>query len=131
MRAPSAIEWAGLARSVPQRGLLPATQPAPDRARCHQVGPGSVRSIAGFYCRQIFAPRDDPQLAQLSALARLSEAIRLRLEDSTPDGLVIRCSKFRKSRLVPLHDTARAGLERYLQQRCPYAPDAVAKRRDF
>ena len=48
---------------VPQRGLLPATQPAPDRTRCHQVGPGSVRSIAGFCCRQIFAPRDDPQLA--------------------------------------------------------------------
>jgi integrase len=35
---------------------------------------------------------------------------------------VIRCSKFRKSRLVPLHETARAGLERYLQRRCPYAP---------
>src|SRR5204862_822580 len=43
---------------------------------------------------------------------RVSEAIHLRLDDITPDGLVIRCSKFRKSRLVPLHDTARAGLER-------------------
>lgn len=53
---------------------------------------------------------------------RVSEAIRLRFEDITPDGLVIRCSKFRKSRLVPLHDTARAGLERYLQRRRPYAP---------
>lgn len=36
--------------------------------------------------------------------------------------LVIRCSKFRKSRLVPLHDTARAGLERYLLRRCAFAP---------
>jgi integrase len=53
---------------------------------------------------------------------RASEAIRLRLQDITPDGLVIRCSKFRKSRLVPLHETARDGLERYLQHRCPYAP---------
>jgi integrase len=53
---------------------------------------------------------------------RVSEAIRLRLQDITPDGLVIRCSKFCKSRLVPLHDTARAGLERYLRRRCPYAP---------
>jgi integrase len=44
------------------------------------------------------------------------------LQDITPDGLVIRCSKFCKSRLVPLHDTARAGLERYLRRRCPYAP---------
>jgi integrase len=53
---------------------------------------------------------------------RVSEAIWLRLDDMTPDGLVIRSTKFRKSRLVPLHETARAGLERYLQQRRPYAP---------
>ncbi len=53
---------------------------------------------------------------------RVSEAIRLRYHDVTPDGLVIRVTKFQKSRLVPLHETARAGLERYLQQRRPYAP---------
>jgi integrase/recombinase XerD len=53
---------------------------------------------------------------------RVSEAIRLRYDDITPDGLVIRGTKFRKSRLVPLHETARAGLERYLKQRRPYAP---------
>jgi integrase len=53
---------------------------------------------------------------------RVSEAIHLRFQDLTSDGLVIRCSKFRKSRLVPLHETAQAGLERYLQRRRPYAP---------
>ena len=53
---------------------------------------------------------------------RVSEALRLRYDDITPDGLVIRSSKFRKSRLVPLHETARAGLDRYLQRRRPYAP---------
>jgi integrase/recombinase XerD len=53
---------------------------------------------------------------------RVSEAIRLRYADITPDGLMIRATKFNKSRLVPLHQTARAGLERYLQQRRPYAP---------
>ena len=53
---------------------------------------------------------------------RVSEAIRLRFDDLTPDGLIIRASKFRKSRMVPLHETARAALERYLQQRRPYAP---------
>ena len=53
---------------------------------------------------------------------RVSEAIRLRFEDITPDGLVIRCSKFRKSRLVPLHETVQAGIERYLEHRRPYAP---------
>lgn len=52
---------------------------------------------------------------------RVSEAIRLRYDDITPDGLVIRSSKFRKSRLVPLHETAQAALERYLQLRRPYA----------
>jgi integrase len=53
---------------------------------------------------------------------RVSEAIRLRYDDITPDGLVIRSSKFRKSRLVALHESARAGLERYLRIRRPYAP---------
>lgn len=53
---------------------------------------------------------------------RVSEAIRLRYSDITPDGLMIRTTKFQKSRLVPLHETAQAGLERYLQQRRPYAP---------
>ncbi len=53
---------------------------------------------------------------------RVSEAIRLRFEDITPDGLIIRSSKFRKSRLVPLHETAQAGLEHYLKLRRPYAP---------
>jgi integrase/recombinase XerD len=53
---------------------------------------------------------------------RQSEAIHLRYVDITPDGLVIRNTKFRKSRLVPLHETARSALERYLQQRRPYAP---------
>ncbi len=56
---------------------------------------------------------------------RVSEAIRLRFDDITADGLVIRCTKFRKSRLVPVHETARAGLERYLHQRRPYAPPST------
>jgi integrase/recombinase XerD len=53
---------------------------------------------------------------------RISEAIRLRYQDITPDGLVIRATKFQKSRLVPLHETARTGLQRYLEKRRPYAP---------
>jgi integrase/recombinase XerD len=53
---------------------------------------------------------------------RVSEAIRLRYDDITPDGLLIRETKFQKSRLVPLHETTRTALERYLEQRRPYAP---------
>lgn len=45
---------------------------------------------------------------------RISEALALQFDDVTAAGLVIRNTKFRKSRLVPLHRTARSGLERYL-----------------
>jgi integrase len=48
---------------------------------------------------------------------RISEALALQLSDFTGPGLVVRNTKFRKSRLVPLHATARCGLERYLALR--------------
>jgi integrase/recombinase XerD len=48
---------------------------------------------------------------------RVSEALGLRYADVTADALLIRETKFRKTRLVPLHDTAKIGLDRYLAQR--------------
>jgi integrase len=48
---------------------------------------------------------------------RVSEALKLRIADITDDGLIIRETKFRKTRLVPLHDTAAAELQRYLMHR--------------
>lgn len=48
---------------------------------------------------------------------RISEALNLRLHDITEDGLVIRETKFQKSRLVPLHPTTIVGLKRYLDRR--------------
>ena len=45
---------------------------------------------------------------------RISEALALRIGDITPDGLLIRETKFRKSRLVCLHDSVAATLDRYL-----------------
>jgi len=48
---------------------------------------------------------------------RVSEALGLRFADITDDGLLIRKTKFRKTRLVPLHDTAAAGLRQYLIRR--------------
>jgi integrase/recombinase XerD len=47
---------------------------------------------------------------------RISEALHLLVSDVTPDGLLIRKTKFQKTRLVPLHETAMAGLRRYLTQ---------------
>jgi integrase len=48
---------------------------------------------------------------------RFSEAACLRFSDITPDGLIIRQTKFRKSRVVPMHPTTWAALERYLVDR--------------
>ena len=48
---------------------------------------------------------------------RISEAMSLRFGDVRHDGLFIRQTKFRKSRLVPMHETARTGLEGYIALR--------------
>jgi integrase len=48
---------------------------------------------------------------------RVSEALKLELTDLTEDGLLIRATKFQKSRLVPLHETARQGLQNYVAAR--------------
>jgi integrase/recombinase XerD len=145
-----AIEWAGQARSVWQRARLLGTiirfaryLRAEDQR--HQVPPavfGAERpprrtpyiltaeqirqlvdaaSRAGYRTLRRATYRTLFSLLACTGL-RVSEAIRLRFDDLTPDGLVIRHTKFRKSRLVPLHETAQAGLERYLQERRPYAP---------
>jgi integrase len=63
-------------------------------------------------------------IALLSATGlRISEALKLTVADVTRDGLLIRETKFRKTRLVPLHDTAAAGLQRYLVRRRPRSDD--------
>lgn len=48
---------------------------------------------------------------------RISEALALRLADVTDDGLMIRQTKFQKSRLLPVHDTTRRALDEYLEVR--------------
>lgn len=45
---------------------------------------------------------------------RISEALSLRSDDLTDDGLMVRSGKFGKSRLVPLHASTRTALEQYL-----------------
>jgi integrase/recombinase XerD len=63
-------------------------------------------------------------IALLSATGlRISEALKLTVADVTGDGLLIRETKFRKTRLVPLHDTAAAGFQRYLARRRPRSDD--------
>ena len=48
---------------------------------------------------------------------RISEALSLRFQDLTIDGLIIRETKFHKSRQVPLHATTRTALDSYLTKR--------------
>ena len=137
----TAIEWAGLARSVNQRArrlgqVIRFARYVRAEDPSHEVPPPVFGSEQ--YVRRtpyIFSPHGIGQLLQAAAESsppfrrqtyrtlfallactglRVSEAIRLLLKDITPDGILIRTSKFRKSRLVPLHQTARAGLTRYL-----------------
>jgi len=145
-----AIEWAGLARSVSQQAdrlgtvirfarylraedqrhevppavFGPETAPRPTP---YILTPEQIRQLVAAASRsgyKTLRPATYSTLFSLLACTglRVSEAIHLCYDDITPDGLVIRNTKFRKSRLVPLHETARAGLERYLHQRRPYAP---------
>lgn len=145
----TAIEWAKLSQSVPQRARRLATVirfarylRAEDER--HQVPPaifGSaqsprptpyiltmehIRKIIEVASRSWYQIHRATYTALFSLMActglRVSEAIHLRFDDITPDGLVIRRAKFRKSRLVPLHKTAQAGIERYLQQRRSWDP---------
>ena len=146
----TAIEWAHLGRSVPQRARrlgqvirfaryarvenpaheLPLPIFGPEkgpRPVPYILSPDDIRRLVQAASESGYRTLRRATYSTLFALLactglRVSEAIRLRFADITSDGLVIRCSKFGKSRLVPLHETARAGLERYLAQRHPYAP---------
>ena len=144
----TAIEWAGLARSIPERarrlgGVIRFARYMRAEDQHHEVPP----AVFGSEHRRraipyIFSRHDIERLVQAAVhpafrglrrdtystffalLActglRVSEAIGLRYEDITPDGLVIRSSKFGKSRLVALHETARDHLDRYLERRRRY-----------
>ena len=48
---------------------------------------------------------------------RISEALALEFDDFDSETLLVRKTKFKKSRRIPLHHTAVAGLHRYLEHR--------------
>ena len=63
-------------------------------------------------------------IALLSATGlRISEVLALRLGDVSSESLLIRKTKFRKSRLVPLHESSVLGLERYFKRRRLFGTD--------
>ena len=150
MRRQTAIDWAALAPSPyqrenrlamvrrfayhvraedPRHDLVPRHVFAHQRQRAfpHIFSPEELRQLleatARLRPRGSLRPHTYYTLFGLLAVTglRISEAMHLLLSDVTMQGLVVRNTKFRKSRLVPLHPTTAGALERYLEQRQAYA----------
>src|SRR5215467_15591057 len=146
VRTATAIEWASQAGSVAQRHTryetvcrfaqyLRVEDSQHESPPANHFGYRKTRRVPHIYSRDEInglilsatrLPSSDSLLpktyaALISLLAatglRISEALHLLVSDITPDGLLIRKTKFQKTRLVPLHDTARTGLARYLTHR--------------
>jgi integrase len=142
----TAIEWAALGASEDQRAnrlkvLIRFARFARAENGGHEIPPNHI------FCRRrhrrtpyIFTDEEVAQLIQhagrlgppgalrphtyrtlfgllASTGLRISEALSLRFEDITPEGLIIRETKFRKNRLVCLHETVVAALHEYLLRR--------------
>jgi integrase/recombinase XerD len=146
----TAVEWAALASSENQRAnrlkvLIRFARFAHAEDSDHQIPPdnifcsrlnrrtpyiftdGEVKELILHATR--LGPLDSLRPHTYSTLfgllastgMRISEALSLRFQDITAEGLVIRETKFRKSRLVWLHETVAAALEQYLLRRCKFA----------
>ena len=146
VRTETATEWAAMARSLWQRERrlravatfarhARAEDPRHEvppifvfgrrhvRPRPHIYSPDELRRLLDAAGRlpAIWPLRPQVFTTLFGLLAssgvRVSEALALRFEHVTSDGLVIRKAKFNKSRLVPLHETAVSALGRYLERR--------------
>jgi integrase/recombinase XerD len=109
------------AHEVPPSGLFPApkVRPLP-----YIYAPEEVAQIvaATGRLRRTYPLRREVYSTLFGLIAatglRVSEALDLRFDDLRPDGvLLIRRTKFGKSRLVPLHPTVADALDRYLGRR--------------
>lgn len=95
-------------RSRPRPHIFTATEIAAILAEAKQLPPaGSLRPHTFYTLFGLVA----------ACGLRISEALALQVEDIRPDGLYIRETKFRKSRLVPLHPTTSKQLANYLDRR--------------
>jgi integrase len=142
----TAIDWAARASSVRQRDrrlkcVIRFARHARAEDAAHQLPPDHV--FGAPHLRRlphIFEPEEMRRiLEQAGKLApagslrpytyqtlfgllvscglRISEALTLRVEDVTADGLLIRNTKFRKTRLVPMHATTERAMQDYLRRR--------------
>jgi integrase/recombinase XerD len=145
-RTATAIDWASQAKSVAQRHTRHQTicrfaQYLRVEDLRHELPPANhfgyrkSRRVPRIYSRDeinglvlaatrlcspdSFLPRTYAALISLLAATglRISEALHLLVTDITPNGLLIRRTKFQKTRLVPLHASAVTGLGHYLIHR--------------
>lgn len=153
LSAQTAIDWAGEGSSSPQRALRLKTVAhfarfirAEDQR--HEIPPDDI--FGGYQIKRrtpfIFTTEDIEDLVNEALKLgppgslrphvystifgllgvtgiRVSEALALRFGDLTTEGLVIRNTKFGKSRLLPLHHTTTAALEEYLRKRRKVLPN--------
>ena len=146
IRTATAIDWASQAKSVAQRHTRHQTicrfaQYLRVEEFRHELPPAKhfgyrkSRRVPHIYSRDeidglvlaatrlpssdLLLPRTYAALISLLAATglRISEALHLLVTDITPNGLLIRRTKFQKTRLVPLHATAVTGLAHYLMHR--------------
>jgi integrase len=147
VKTDSVLEWAASAPSVRQRHdrlltirrlacslnaedkrhQVPPTdffgRARKSRRTCHIFTPGEIGRLlrAASDLPPTGSMRPVTYTALLSLIVctglRVSEALKLELSDLTEDGLLIRATKFQKNRLVPLHESARCGLQRYVAAR--------------
>jgi integrase len=146
IRTATAIDWASQAKSVAQRHTrhqticrfaqyLRVEDLRHDLPPANHFGYRKTRRVPHIYSRDeinglvlaatrfpssdLLLPRTYAALISLLAATglRISEALHLLVTDITPNGLLIRRTKFQKTRLVPLHATAVTGLGHYLIHR--------------
>ena len=146
IRTATAIDWASQAKSVAQRHTrhqticrfaqyLRVEDPRHELPPANHFGYRKTRRVPHIYSRDeidglvlaatrlcspdSLLPRTYAALISLLAATglRISEALHLLVTDITPNGLLIRRTKFQKTRLVPLHATAVTGLGHYLIHR--------------
>ena len=146
IRTATTIDWAGQAGSVAQRHTryqtichfaqyLRVEDPRHESPPPNHFGYRTTRRVPYIYSRGeidslvlaatrlpasgSLRPKTYAALISLVAATglRISEALHLLVSDITTNGLLIRRTKFQKTRLVPLHDTAVTGLGHYLMYR--------------
>jgi integrase/recombinase XerD len=146
IRLDASIEWASQARSIAQRhtryqticrfaDYLRTEDPRHESLPTNHFGYRKTRRVPYIYSNgeinglvlaaerlpssDSLAPKTYAALISLLVATgmRISEALHLLVADIMPNGLLIRKTKFQKTRLLPLHDTAVAGLGQYLELR--------------